>query len=157
MKKILLSLIAAVACLVMTSCTGETTDNASQSSSATSTSTSQVAEPEQVSLQELIDKAKADGANWSVDQWKEHFIKALNAYKPFATEFGAIMSKIENGEGDAKALMDQAKELEKKYPDYPKLMNQLEDVAKATANGKALLDNPEWLQNKMEELGIEHF
>ena len=157
MKKIF-GIFMAVALIVGVGSCKSGDDKASGSASAKASveaSASQAA-PEaapEVSLAELVDQAKKDGASWSVDQWKEHFTKILVAYKPFALDMQAILDKV--GKGDANFDPEaEAAEVEKKYPRYGELLEEFTKAARATENGKKVLDDDEWGNAKMKELGI---
>ena len=98
------------------------------------------AEAEQpASLADIVAKAKAEGANWSADEWKAQFKTALEAYKTFAVAMN-------------EAQPAELEEISKKYADYPALMKELVGIAKQSEGGKDITD--EWIQTTMKELGI---
>ncbi|MBR1732386.1 MAG: hypothetical protein IJ729_01390, partial [Alloprevotella sp.] len=74
MKKTLLMLIAVAGITSFASCgnKNETAPNGGADSTAVATDTTQNApEAQPVALADIVAKAKAEGANWSVDEWKE--------------------------------------------------------------------------------------
>ena len=94
---------------------------------------------EKVDLADIVAKAKAEGAKWSADEWKEQYKAAMNAYKPFAV----AMDKAQPA--DLEGVI-------KKYADVPSLMEEFAKIAKQAEGGKGISD--EWVKTTMEELGI---
>ena len=140
MKKALLSFAILAAGLLVASCGKKSAEPAAEAEQTEQTeqvaeeTAAAEAEPA-VSLADIVAKAKAEGANWSVDEWKSQFKKALEAYKPFAVEM--------NG-----AQIDQLEEIKNKYADFPSLMKELMQAAAS----KGITE--EWVNATMKELGI---
>ena len=142
MKKLLFSFIIVAAGMFVVSCGGD--KNAETATEAEQTEQvakeAPAAEAEQpASLADIVAKAKAEGANWSADEWKEQFKKAMEAYKPFAVAMN-------------EAQPAELEEISKKYADYPALMKELAGIAKQAEGGKDITD--EWIQTTMKELGV---
>ena len=91
------------------------------------------------SLADIVADAKANGANWSADEWKTQFKKALEAYKPFAVAMN-------------EAQPAQLEEITKQYADFPTLIKEFAGLAQKADGGKDITD--EWIQATMQELGI---
>lgn len=150
MKKAFLSIAAvAVAAIAMVSCGNNTPKNTEQKDSVAAVDTAAAAAPaaaaaaeQTASLADIVAKAKAEGDKWSEDEWKEQFKQAMLAYKPFAVEVDKA------GFSD----LDKLKEIEKKYVNYPDLINEMAEQAKKTKGGKVITD--QWLADTMKELGI---
>jgi len=150
MKKAFLSIAAvAVAAIAMVSCGNNTPKNAEQKDSVAAVDTAAAAAPaaaaaaeQTASLADIVAKAKAEGDKWSEDEWKEQFKQAMLAYKPFAVEVDKA------GFSD----LDKLKEIEKKYANYPDMINEMAEQAKKTKGGKVITD--QWLADTMKELGI---
>ena len=143
-------------CLGMNSCIKETKDATDQAKDAVEQAkdaVEQVVEETPV-LADVVAKAKAEGANWSVDEWKEAFKQTLLAIKPMMVDMKEISDKMKEDPSKAVELMTQMKDLEKKYPDFSKLMDEFSELAEATANGKVVIDDEEWGKKIMEELGV---
>lgn len=150
MKK-LLFLGVAVLAMAFVSCETKTADNAEATDSTKVEATdSTVAAPaaDVPALADILEKAKAEGANWTADQWKENLTAALNAYKPFAVEYAELFK-------DPTKLDENAiKNLEDKYgKDFPELIQQFVDLAEKSDNGKDLVTD-EALKKTMEEMQI---
>ena len=150
MKKAFLSIAAvAVAAIAMVSCGNNTPKNTDQKDSVAAVDTAAAAAPaaaaaaeQTASLADIVAKAKAEGDKWSEDEWKEQFKQAMLAYKPFAVEVDKA------GFSD----LDKLKEIEKKYANYPDMLNEMAEQAKKTKGGKVITD--QWLADTMKELGI---
>lgn len=150
MKKILFAIAAVAMSLTFNSCTEKAAEGSAQSASASAASVSQQdAEQPAQSISEILDAAKAEGANWSTEKWEEQLTNAMKAYKPFAVAFAELMK-----DPTADGVQEKAAQLEKDYPKYPEMMNELFELAAKTDAAKATAGNQEWIANKMKELGI---
>ena len=141
MKKLLFSFIIVAAGLIVTSCGNKSAETATEAEQ-----TEQVAEEapaaeavQPASLADIVAKAKAEGANWSADEWKAQYKVALEEYKSFAVAMN-------------EAQPAELEEITKKYADLPTLMEELTNIAKQSEGGKVITD--EWIQTTMQELGI---
>ena len=141
MKKLLFSFIIVAAGLIVTSCGNKSAETATEAEQ-----TEQVAEEapaaeavQPASLADIVAKAKAEGANWSADEWKAQYKVALESYKAFAVAMN-------------EAQPAEMEEVTKKYADVPSLMEELANIAKQSEGGKVITD--EWIQTTMKELGI---
>lgn len=141
MKKLLFSFIIVAAGVFVTSCGNKSAETATEAEQ-----TEQVAEEapaaeavQPASLADIVAKAKAEGANWSADEWKAQYEVALESYKAFAVAMN-------------EAQPAEMEEVTKKYADVPSLMEELTNIAKQSEGGKVITD--EWIQTTMQELGI---
>ena len=141
MKKLLFSFIIVAAGLFVTSCGNKSAESATEAEQTEQVAEeAPAAEAEQpASLADIVAKAKAEGANWSADEWKAQFKTALEAYKPFAVAMN-------------EAQPAELEEVTKKYADVPALMEELASLAKQAEGGKDITD--EWIQTTMQELGV---
>ena len=150
MKKLLIGMFALIMGIGLTSCKQKAEGDAAQP-----------AAEEQVekalSLEEIVAKAKTEGADWSVDQWKDAMKQVLVAMKPFMESMQKLSEKTEGGEPDLNKLKEVAEDLEKNKAEYDKiekLMNEMDSIARTTVNGKAVVDDEEWGKSVMKELGF---
>ena len=140
MKKVIVGMLALMMCLGLASC-GKSSESAPN-------------------MAEVVEKAKAEGANWSVDEWKEAFKQMMLAAKPMMVEMSELMKSMEAPEGQdvdpAKIteVMGKLQEVQKKYPDFEKLMNEFDELAKASENGKKVIEDEEWGKSVAKELGL---
>ena len=81
MKKLLIGLFAFALCMGINSCAKENKEAAEKAGE-------EVVEAVEKTpvLADIVAKAKAEGANWSVDEWKEQFKQVLLAIKPMMVE-----------------------------------------------------------------------
>ncbi len=152
MKKLIIGMLALVMCLGMNSCKKEATTEGQKEGT-------EQAEAKGPALAEIVEKAKAEGANWTVDEWKEQFKNVMIAIKPMMVELNDVMKGMEGGEGEpdpAKVaeMMSKFEEVQKKYADVDSLMDAFSKIAEGCENGKAVSDDEEWGKKMMEELGI---
>ena len=153
MKKLFVFMFALSLGLCITSCkqkSGEAAPAETEQAEA-----EQQQDPVEV-MKALIEKAKADGANWSVDEWKDVYKQALVAMKPMLNELGALTSSADAKSDPSKIaeMMEKAKKLEEQYKPLQDAMEEFEAIAKGTENGKAVNDDEEWGKSTMKELGI---
>jgi hypothetical protein len=141
MKKLLFSFIIVAAGVFVTSCGNKSAETATEAEQTEQVAKdAPAAEAEQpASLADIVAKAKAEGANWSADEWKTQFKKALEAYKPFAVAMN-------------EAQPAQLEEITKQYADFPTLIKEFAGLAQKADGGKDITD--EWIQATMQELGI---
>lgn len=141
MKKLLFSFIIVAAGVFVTSCGNKSAETATEAEQTEQVAEeAPAAEAEQpASLADIVAKAKAEGANWSADEWKAQYKVALESYKTFAVAMN-------------EAQPAEMEEVTKKYADVPSLMKELTNIAKQSEGGKVITD--EWIQTTMQELGI---
>ena len=141
MKKLLFSFIIVASGLFVTSCGNKSAESATEAEQTEQVAEeAPAAEAEQpASLADIVAKAKAEGANWSADEWKAQFKTALEAYKPFAVAMN-------------EAQPAELEEVTKKYADFPALIKEFASLAKQAKGGKDITD--EWIQTTMQELGV---
>lgn len=103
---------------------------------------------------DIVAKAKTEGANWSVDQWKDAAKNMLVAMKPMITEVLEMQKKAEaNPDKELEIIAEMAPKM-KEFEEASKLMEEFETVAKATENGKTVMNDEEWLKSVAKEMGI---
>ena len=141
MKKTVFIIALAASGLFVASCGSKTAEPAAGEEQteqvAEETATEETEQP--ASLADIVADAKANGANWSADEWKTQFKKALEAYKPFAVAMN-------------EAQPAQLEEITKQYADFPTLIKEFAGLAQKADGGKDITD--EWIQATMQELGI---
>ena len=133
MKKVLIGMLALVLCMGLASCAKE------------------------LSLAEVVEKAKTEGANWNEDQWKDCMKSAMLAMKPYLLEMKELGDKAKAAQGDAAAvqeIMNSMTELNNKYPDFMSLMQEFGQIVEKNEVAKKLSDDPEFEKSLREELGI---
>ena len=111
-------------------------------------------------MKSIVEKAKTEGANWSVDEWKDAFKGMMQGMKPMYEEMQGLQKEMEGKSEEEKLaavaeMMKKGEELQKKYADVEKLMNEFEEAAKATENGKKVADDEEFGKQCLKELGMD--
>ena len=157
MKKLFLVAIVALAMgLGMTSCK----QNAAPAGEAAEAEQTEAPADPIKALTDLTAKAKAEGANWSVDEWKDAFKVAMSAVAPTMKEIAEITSDLKTKEGEepdtaklAKAF-EQMKVLQEKFAPIEDLASQFDSISKSYPNGKTVADDKEFEKAMMKELGL---
>lgn len=143
MKKLLMGFMALAMGLVMVSC-GQKADQPANGGEENG---------KQPTLSELVEKAKAEGANWTVDEWKENFKNVMLCVKPMMLKMKEMTEVMEKDPAKAAEMLAEL-ENDNEMKSLDSLMNAFEDAAKATENGKAVADDEEWGKQLLEELGL---
>lgn len=146
MKKLLIGMFAFALCLGMNSCIKENKEAAEKA-------VEEVVE-KAPALADIVAKAKAEGANWSVDEWKEQFKQVMLAIKPMMVEMSDLVKNMKDDPSKMAEMIKESENIQKKYADLNKLMEEFSEIAEATENGKVVIDDEEWGKKMMEELGI---
>ena len=157
MRKNFMMILAVAGMLSFTACGNKTAANAAGADSAAVAENAEADANQEVSLADVVAKAKAEGANWSVDEWKAQFRNVASAIKPMAVDMDAFVKKYMNGDvKDLKTedLEKEGKALEEKYADLNKLLDEFNAIAEGTVNGKAVADDKAWGEALFKELGI---
>ena len=150
MKKTLVVMMALMLGLAITSC--------KQGSKAADPEAA-AADPAQT-LTELIEKSKADGSKWSVDEWKDAYKTAMVAVAPTLKEIGTIMEQFKPKEGEdidttkLAEAMNKMKAIEEKFAPVQELLNQFDSISKSYPNGKAVSEDKAFEEQCMKEFGI---
>ena len=150
MKKTLVVMVALMLGLAITSC--KQGPKAADPEAA-------AADPAQT-LTELIEKSKADGSKWSVDEWKDAYKTAMVAVAPTLKEIGTIMEQFKPKEGEdidttkLAEAMNKMKAIEEKFAPVQELLNQFDSISKSYPNGKAVSEDKAFEEQCMKEFGI---
>lgn len=151
MKHLLAGIVAIAVVLGMASCKQKSEAPAAES--AGQAETEQV-ETKQLTAEEIVEKAKAEGGNWSVDEWKSATRDMMTALQPVLSKLGDLLAQIEKDPAAAVNAMTQVQELENEFKPMEGLLNQFEEIAKSTKNGKIVMDDEEWGKELKKELGL---
>lgn len=131
MKKLLFGLFALVLCMGLTSCGG-------------------------ADIKSIAEKAKAEGANWSVDEWKAQFKSVMSAAKPIMEEIKALQGEAEGAGEDvskAAAVAGKMADLMKKYEGDLKALEEFGEACENSENGKKLMEDKEFEEEMKKEFG----
>lgn len=147
MKHFFIGVIALVLCMGMASCKKETNEPKNEPAA-------QEQAAKAPSLADVVAKAKAEGANWSVDEWKAQMREFLLAFKPIAVAMESAMKRMESEPDKMQEILAEMKALQEQNPNLDSLLNEFTQIATSTANGKIVYDDEEWLENLKKELGV---
>ena len=151
MKKTLVVMMAFVLGLAITSC--------KQAPKAAEAAEAATADPVQT-LTELLEKAKADGAKWTVDEWKDAFKVAMTTVAPTLKEIGEITASLQTKEGEEpdtakiSEAFEKMKLMQEKYAPFEEILDQFDSISKSYPNGKAVSEDKEFEAAMMKERGI---
>ena len=106
------------------------------------------------SLEELVSKAKAEGANWSIDQWKEASKSVLINVAPMLNAIKELSDKIEKNPDNVVSVLTEMEKKQKEFEGVEKLLNEFEAAAEASENGKAVMSDEAWEKEVKKELGL---
>lgn len=148
MKKFFVGIVAIAITMGMASCKQK-----SEAPAAEQAETEQV-ETKQPTIEDIVAKAKAEGANWSVDEWKSSTKDMMIALKPMLLKISEMVSQMEKDPSKAVEIMANMKALEEEFKPMENLMNEFEEIAKGTENGKAVMDDEAWGNQLKQELGL---
>jgi type VI protein secretion system component VasK len=155
MKKLFVFMFALAMGLCITSCKQKAGEAAPADTEQAAQAEEAQQDPVEV-MKNLVEKAKAEGANWSIDQWKDAYKQAMIAMKPMLNQLGELTSSVTENSDPAQIaeMMTKAKKMEEDFKPLQTVMNEFEEIAKSTENGKAINDDEEWGKALMKELGI---
>lgn len=113
--------------------------------------------PSLKALEEIVAKARANGARWNVDEWKLHTRNALVVVAPLIKRMSDLQKLAEDNPDSVTVAMESAEALEQEMEPYTKLLDEFGTIAENTEAGKAVMDDHEWAEQMMRELGIPEF
>ena len=150
MKKAFIVLMAFMLGMAVTSC--------KQGQKAAPAAEEVAASPEET-LNQLFEKAQAEGANWSVDEWKDAYHTAFMAMSPAMKGMYEVMQLIQ-GEGaatDTAAIskaMEKAKDIEAEFGKLGSIVEKFDSVGKLYPNGKTVSEDKEFEKQCLKEIGL---
>ena len=114
-----------------------------------------------VDLQELVSKAKAEGANWDEAQWKDAIKDMFTGIKPmidWAKEMETKAKELENSDDATKmaAMAELMKDVEAKQKEFEpmKAMEEFNEIAKKNPVAKKLLDDKAFQEEMKKEFNL---
>ena len=114
-------------------------------------------QPSLKTLEDIVANARANGRRWNVDEWKLHTRNALVAMAPFFKKMSDLQKLAEDHPDNAAAALERAAALEQEMEPYMKLLEEFGNIAETTEAGKAVMEDDEWGEQVMSELGIPKF
>ena len=116
----------------------------------------------EVNIQDVLAKAKAEGANWTEAQWKDAFkdmFKGLAPMFDYMRDMEAKMKEAEKGDDAAKmaAVADIMKESEAKQKEFEplsKAMEEFEEIIENNPVAKKLSDDKAFQEELKKEFNL---
>ena len=114
-------------------------------------------QPSLKTLEEIVAKARANGAQWTVDEWKLQTKNIFVVMTPFFKQMGDFQKMAEENPDNVAAALASIAQLEQDMEPYVKLVDEFDTLAEATEAGKVVMEDDEWAEQMMRELGIPEF
>ena len=108
---------------------------------------------ENLTLADIVAKAKAESANWTADQWKDYMKKAMVIVAPSLKKVGEMMESIGDDPAKAAEAIDQLKALQEEFAPMEGLLDELDSICNASEIGKAVMEDSVWANQVKKELG----
>ena len=112
---------------------------------------------DKATIEDIVAKAKADGAKWTEAEWKDNVKKAMVGIAPMYKKIGDLQKEMGNDEDPAKAaqFLGEMTKLMEEFEPYEKLFDTLDSIANTSEVGKSVLNDSVWMKGVMKELNIE--
>lgn len=159
MKKLVIGMFAFCLTMGMISCGNKTAGGDGKDSTATEAK----AEVKKVDINDVIAKAKAEGANWDEAQWKQAYRDVMTAATPlfdWARGMSEKMKELDNGGDDAAKLAEAAKFMEeaeakqKEFEPLTKALDEFEEITKQFPIAKKVGDDEAFQEELKKEFNI---
>lgn len=150
MKKMFVVMMAFVLGMAVTSCK-------QSSPKAEGAQTEEAAENPQEAVKALVEKASAEGANWTADQWKDAAKQIVVAMAPalqLMNEMNQIISAEKPDTAKLNATISKLEEVSKEIKPIEEFMEKFDSIAKTTEIGKAVLEDKEFEKELKKAAGL---
>ena len=115
-----------------------------------------------VDLQELVAKAKAEGAKWDEAQWKEAIKDLFTGAKPMIDWMKDVETKMKEAEGGEDAaklaaaakLMEEAEAKQKEFEPLTKAMEEFMEIAENNPTAKKVMDDKAFQEEMKKEFNL---
>ena len=144
--------------IAVTSCKQQGQQAQSEPVEAVETVVEEAAEPDPVdAFNTLLEKAKAEGENWSVDEWKEAYRQSFAFMAPHILKSAEFEKAVTEGQADSIINPETVEAIENSKKAFAALTPILEQFVTAMGsfpNGKAVMEDAEFLKAVADEFGI---
>ncbi len=159
MKKTLVVMMAFVLGIAVTSCKqGQKAEGAVNEAEEVE-EVATAGNPTEV-ITSLVEKAKSEGANWTVDQWKDAYKQAFTVMVPFMKglqEVAEVIKTNNKANGDTAAIaaaIKKAQVLGNEFKPIEDIIHQFDSISSSYPNGKAVEEDKEYRKQLLKEFGI---
>jgi hypothetical protein len=116
----------------------------------------------EVNAQDVVAKAKAEGANWDEAQWKDAFKDMLKAAAPMFNYMKDVEKKMKDAEsGDDAAkmaavaeIMKEAEAKQKEFEPLSKAFEEFSNIAEKNPVAKKLMEDKAFEQEMKKEFNL---
>ena len=162
MKKLVIGMFALCLTMGMMSCGNKAAGNKDGKDSAATEAQAEVKEEKTVDVNEVLAKAKAEGANWDEAQWKDAIKDMFTGIKPmidWAKEMETKAKELENSDDATKmaAMAELMKDVEAKQKEFEpmeKAMEEFNKIAEQNPIAKKLLDDKAFEEELKKEFNL---
>jgi len=153
MRKLFLGMFALLMGATIVSCNQKPEQPANADADSAKVEAAAPAADQAPSLADVVAKMKAEGANWTEDQWKENIGQAMLAMKPVLVKMKEFMSKMESGDTSVAAEFEKFASSPEAV-DFEKLADEIDKIVSENPVAKKVNEDKEWQKKFMEENGI---
>lgn len=162
MKKLVIGMFALCLTMGMMSCGNKAAGNKDGKDSAATEAQAEVKEEKTVDVNEVLAKAKAEGANWDEAQWKDAIKDMFRALSPMLEYFKGVedrMKEADKGTDAEKAaavakIMEEAEAKQKEFEPMEKAMEEFNKIAEQNPVAKKLLDDKAFQEEMKKEFNL---
>jgi len=153
MKKAFVVLMAFMLGMAVTSC------NQGQKATPAAGAAEEVEANSEETLNQLVEKAQAQGANWSIDEWKDAYRSAFVVMAPAMKDMYEVMQAVqaEDAATDTAAIskaLAKAKKIEEEYGKIGIIVEKFDSIGKLYPNGKTVSEDKEFEKQLLKEIGL---
>ena len=153
MKKAFVVLMAFMLGMAVTSC------NQGQKAAPVAGAAEEVEANSEETLNQLVEKAQAQGANWSIDEWKDAYRSAFVVMAPAMKDMYEVMQAVqaEDAATDTAAIskaLAKAKKIEEEYGKIGIIVEKFDSIGKLYPNGKTVSEDKEFEKQLLKEIGL---
>lgn len=162
MKKLVIGMFALCLTMGMMSCGNKAAGNKDGKDSAATEAQAEVKEEKTVDVNEVLAKAKAEGANWDEAQWKDAIKDMFRALSPMLEYFKGVedrMKEADKGTDAEKAaaaakIMEEVEAKQKEFEPMEKAMEEFNKIAEQNPVAKKLLDDKAFQEEMKKEFNL---
>ena len=148
MKKLVIGMFALCLTMGMLSCGNKAAGNKDGKDSAATEAQAEVKEEKTVDVNEVLAKAKAEGANWDEAQWKAAYEDMFIAMEPMIKMARDMEEKTKAAKTEdekmkiALEMLANMEKMQKEMDPLEKGMNEFEKIVEANPIAKKVSDDP---------------
>jgi hypothetical protein len=162
MKKLVIGMFALCLTMGMLSCGNKAAGNKDGKDSAATEAQAEVKEEKTVDVNEVLAKAKAEGANWDEAQWKDAIKDMFRALSPMLEYYKSIEDRMKGADKGTDAekaaaaakIMEEVEAKQKEFEPMEKAMEEFNKIAEQNPIAKKLLDDKAFEEELKKEFNL---